>query len=72
MKPSTHLELLQYTAFAAKTVGEIADSFEIPFLHSTATLVLAILKCVEVSVLRIDTKYWTNWISLLNQTRMCA
>ncbi|KAJ7242417.1 hypothetical protein C8J57DRAFT_1526113 [Mycena rebaudengoi] len=48
MKPPTHLDnLLQYTAFAANTVREIADSFEIPFLASTATLVLAILKCVE-------------------------
>ncbi|KAJ7244116.1 hypothetical protein C8J57DRAFT_1243234 [Mycena rebaudengoi] len=35
------------TTFAANTVGEIAGSFGIPFLGSTATLVLAILKCVE-------------------------
>jgi hypothetical protein len=49
MKPPTHLDnLLQYTAFAADTVGEIAGSFEIPFLGSATTLVLAILKCVEV------------------------
>ncbi|KAJ7263754.1 hypothetical protein C8J57DRAFT_1470563 [Mycena rebaudengoi] len=48
MKPPTHLDsLLQYTAFAADTVGEIAGSFEIPFLRSATTLVLAILKCVE-------------------------
>ncbi|KAJ7290375.1 hypothetical protein C8J57DRAFT_1705776 [Mycena rebaudengoi] len=45
---STHLDnLLQYTTFAADTVGAIAGSFNIPFLGSTATLVLAILKCVE-------------------------
>jgi hypothetical protein len=57
MKPATHLDnLLQYTAFAANTVGEIAGSFEIPFLGSTAALVLVILKCVEVGVRRIATK----------------
>jgi hypothetical protein len=51
MKPPTHLDnLFQYTAFAANTVGEIAGSFGIPFLGSTATLVLAILKYVEVCV----------------------
>ncbi|KAJ7241423.1 hypothetical protein C8J57DRAFT_1244675 [Mycena rebaudengoi] len=37
--------------FAANTVGEIAGSFEIPFLGSIATLVLVILKCVEACVL---------------------
>ncbi|KAJ7289449.1 hypothetical protein C8J57DRAFT_1706293 [Mycena rebaudengoi] len=48
MKPPTHLDnLLQYTTFAANTVGEIAGSFGIPFLGSTAALALAILKCVE-------------------------
>jgi hypothetical protein len=73
MKPPTHIDnLLQYTAFAANTVGEIAGSFEIPFLGSTATLVLEILKCVEVGVVWTATKYWTNWTSLLTQTRMYA
>ncbi|KAJ7263710.1 hypothetical protein C8J57DRAFT_1625886 [Mycena rebaudengoi] len=48
MKPPTQLDnLLQYTAFAANIVRGIARSFEIPFLGSTAVLVLAILKCVE-------------------------
>ncbi|KAJ7262045.1 P-loop containing nucleoside triphosphate hydrolase protein [Mycena rebaudengoi] len=48
MKPSTQLDnLLKYTAFAANIVRGIARSFEIPFLGSTAVLVLAILKCVE-------------------------
>jgi hypothetical protein len=57
MKPPTQLDnLLQYTAFAANSVRVIARSFEIPFLGSTAVLVLAILKCVEVGVLRTATK----------------
>jgi hypothetical protein len=57
MKPPIHVNnLLQYSALAANTVGEIAGSFGIPFLGSTATLVLAILKCVEVGVLQRATK----------------
>ncbi|KAJ7263707.1 hypothetical protein C8J57DRAFT_1470540 [Mycena rebaudengoi] len=48
MQPPTHRDnLLQYTAFAADTVREIASSFEIPFLGSATTLVLEILKSVE-------------------------
>ncbi|KAJ7245846.1 P-loop containing nucleoside triphosphate hydrolase protein [Mycena rebaudengoi] len=48
MKPPTDVDrVLQYTTFAANSVGEIASSFKIPFLGSTATLALAILKCVE-------------------------
>jgi hypothetical protein len=57
MKPPTDVNnLLQYTAFAANTVGEIASSFDIPFLNSTATLVLEILGSVTVCALWTATK----------------
>jgi hypothetical protein len=45
-----HLDsLIKYTTLAATTAEEMASSFQVPFLASTATLVLSILNCVKVS-----------------------
>jgi hypothetical protein len=51
MKPSTHLNnLIEYTTLTARTAEEIAASSYVPFLGATATLVLSILKCLDVSL----------------------
>jgi hypothetical protein len=51
MQPSTSFKnLIQYATIAATTTKEIADSARVPFLGSTATLSLSLLKSVEVSI----------------------
>jgi hypothetical protein len=50
LTPTMHLDrLIEYTTLAATTAAEMANTFQVPFLASTATLVLSILNCVEVS-----------------------
>jgi hypothetical protein len=51
MKPPTHFDdLVRYTTLAATTAEEIGGTFEVPFLSTAATLVLSIMKCLEVGV----------------------
>jgi hypothetical protein len=51
MKPSTSFKnLIQYATIAATTAKEIADSAQVPFLGSMATVSLSIFKAVEVSI----------------------
>ncbi|KAJ7219835.1 hypothetical protein C8J57DRAFT_1536996 [Mycena rebaudengoi] len=48
MKPSTSFKnLIQYATIAATTAKEIADSAQVPFLGSMATVSLSIFKAVE-------------------------
>ncbi|KAJ7249967.1 hypothetical protein C8J57DRAFT_1723780 [Mycena rebaudengoi] len=41
--------LIQYTILAATTAKNIADTAQVPFLHSTATVALSILKGIEMA-----------------------
>jgi hypothetical protein len=49
MQPPALKNLVGYTAFAAITLQEIADSASVPFLGSASTLTSSILNYVEVN-----------------------
>jgi hypothetical protein len=49
MSPANASKLIGYTVFAATTAQNIAEITQVPFLGSTATLCLTIMKCIEVS-----------------------
>jgi hypothetical protein len=50
MPPSAVLKtLIEYTTLTAKTVQNITEATQVPFLAATAALTLAILECVDVS-----------------------
>ncbi|KAJ7231429.1 P-loop containing nucleoside triphosphate hydrolase protein [Mycena rebaudengoi] len=47
MSPANVSKLIGYTVFAATTAQNIAEMAQVPFLGSTATLCLSIMKCIE-------------------------